>query len=501
MHRDGPGPGGPHLSSPGDAEAAVPPSQPEQGAAPGGPPPQQQQPHEQRAQEGEEASSGGAAYWRKVRRHAVLLCVFVGSMLLSYSVASVVVPVLPKRLAAMGASPLMQGCIFSAYPVAILLASPLVPSLVRAFGRVAVLLGGFALGGGLEIAFGYVDAATGGARDPTLYAFIAIRLLQGCAEAASSVAVLGLISEYCKDIIGLAVGLIESSAGVGYVIGPVVGGVLYDAFGFRAPFVCVGVTILVCVPLVGLVVRSQTQGRPAEREPLLAHGPPPEEGQREPEDPAPASLTLRDLCNRQTLHAIRNTLMTSVVFSFVNPVITLHFEDALKLSTGGAAAVFAVIPVMYAVCAPVAGWLGDTRGPRPVILGGVALITVSYALVGPLPPAKQLLGDALAPGAPLQWAFQVASGTLFGIGAAFAFVPTLPLMQAGVEHLGGGDVDDQLNAVFNSVYYFGEAAGPLVGTFSCASLGFASATFIVAVVLAAYLAFELSLGACYHRRA
>ena len=145
-----------------------------------------------------------------------------------------IIPVLPLIVGQFTASPSEQafwyGAITIAFGVANLFGSPILGRLSDRYGRRPVLLIGFS---GLALSFIVTGLAT------ALWMLIAVRLVSGAMQANAAVA-----NAYVADITPAAerarrFGLLGAMFGVGFTLGPVMGGLL-GASDVRLPFFVAG---------------------------------------------------------------------------------------------------------------------------------------------------------------------------------------------------------------------------------------------------------------------
>jgi len=150
-----------------------------------------------------------------------------------------IVPVLPALVGSFTSSQTEQawwyGAVTFAFSVANFIASPILGALSDRFGRRPVLLIGFC---GLAISFFVTAIAT------AIWVLIAVRVLSGAMQSTALVA-----NAYVADITepeGRArrFGLLGAMFGLGFILGPVMGGLL-GAIDLRLPFFAAGSLALV----------------------------------------------------------------------------------------------------------------------------------------------------------------------------------------------------------------------------------------------------------------
>lgn len=140
----------------------------------------------------------------------------------------IAIPVLPRLLSARDASESLVGLSFAAYAIALVLATPLCGRWLDRAGARAPMLWGLIALAGATVLFALVSS-------PGL--LVLARALQGAAAGVTWTASLALIAAtHPPQKRAQAMGLALSATGVGVLAGPLLGGVLADWLGLRAPF-------------------------------------------------------------------------------------------------------------------------------------------------------------------------------------------------------------------------------------------------------------------------
>lgn len=265
--------------------------------------------------------------------------------------------------------------VLSAYFVAYALALLPGGSLVDRFDarRLALLgLGLFALG------------AAVGAVAPTIGVLIATRVVQGVgAGLVSPAALAGAVSGFPPERRGGALGIWGASAGVSNLVGPVMGGVLTVALGWRADWwALVPLALLAAAGVVRFV---------------------------------PASVQGED-----TDHPVLNTtvMVASLVAALTFAVMIGSFylaEQYLQRAAGfsalGASAVLVIVALLVGAAAPLAGRLVDQHGERMPAVAGFLAAAVGLLILG-------------IPGVPLSNGVTIVLLIPIGVGLGMLFVPT-----------------------------------------------------------------------------
>lgn len=367
-------------------------------------------------------------------RPAAALAVATVALTTDMLVYGLAVPILPAIASHQGAGPAAIGLLFASYAVALILATPLVGIWVdRAGPRMPMLVG----------LFGLAAATLLFASARAFPLLILARALQGMAAAVSWTAGLALIAAtHPPETRGRAMGVALSSIGVGTLLGPLVGGFLFERWGARAPF-------LLAAALAGgdgiarwvFVRDTPSPGRRGARVGLLRH----------PRAPLVVALTA----------------LGAGLLAFFEPILPLHLAGALGATPGVVGLLFGLAVLAGALSAPLAGVFTD-KAPWVAIAGmGVCLGAAAAALMGLL-------------------------ATLWGVGLALALVavagnlilaPTLSLI-AEIAEAESPPAYGAAYALYNLAYAAGLATGPLLGGVASGALGFRGAALAGGIVLA-----------------
>jgi MFS family permease len=232
----------------------------------------------------------------------------------------------------------------------------------------------------------FLVGAASGAVAGGLGLLIVARLVQGAgAGVVSPAALAGAVSGFPPERRGVPLGIWGAGAGVANLIGPLLGGALTSLFGWRADWWALVPLGLVAAGAIAMYV-------PASRE-----------GERSAASRAPL--------NRMVLTA---SLVAAITFAvMIGPfyVIEQDLQDAGHYSPLAAAAVLAVVALLVAAAAPMAGRLADARGERLTAATGFLLAGLGLALLG-------------TPGIRLGSAVSFVPLAALGVGLGMLFVPT-----------------------------------------------------------------------------
>jgi MFS family permease len=195
--------------------------------------------------------------------HAAICCLSCASADVG---GSLFAPFFPAHAAERGLSSTLIGVIFALPMISMLLVTPLVPQLQRSCGVRLTLIVSMLAQAACIFAFGFVDWLP---HDPAAFsaACLAARAVLGVASAGSEVAATTiLISSAPPSLRAQSLGWAEAARGLGSMLGPPLGGLLFQYGGFPLPFFVVGAAnALLTLPLLRLPKAS-----PEEKEPPVS---------------------------------------------------------------------------------------------------------------------------------------------------------------------------------------------------------------------------------------
>ena len=355
----------------------------------------------------------------------VAFCLFVDYLL--YGVAMTLMAHAPGKIATEQDLALLYG----GYAASVLLTTPLFGYLGGRIGVRTTIICGAVLAACATALFG----AAG-----NFFLSFAGRLCQGAASAAVWTGGLALVAEYYVHNRVEMIGYAFTGSTAGSVLGPVIGGVLYRAGGYRLPFIITG--ILVAIEICLLVLFLPTQGRNRR-----------------------GTIDIRAfLTNRSVVMCAVTVTLAAFAWGVIEPLLPTRLgRYGVKPEIIGL--IFTASSVTYGFCAPLVGWVCARLPIRKVIVLG----TIGMAATLPLLAAFQ--GSLLT------------CVTLCLINCTFAFMLNPASAELGNEvDQAGTSAYSGAYAIYNIVYSVGMLA--TTGLTSAAhSLGFLGVLLCVSVVL------------------
>src|SRR5438552_2468018 len=270
--------------------------------------------------------------------------------------AHVVTVNLPVYAREMGVGLAMIGILIAAYDFAEVIAKPLFGAVADRAGMKATLLAGIGLFIAASLTYLWIP--------PKL--LLLVRFLQGVGAAALSAVSLALVGTYYRDRRGRAFGIYNAVKGAGYVLSPVVGGLVVLHANFAAIFIAcavVGALALICA---------------------LMLPDPGSEARLDDDDDELSLATLATVARQPSLRRwygiiVLNMFFVGILFGFVP--VRVH---ELRYGTAGTTLLLTLTALSYLVVQPIAGRLADAMDVAVTIrvalaLSGLAIVAVPFA--------------------------------------------------------------------------------------------------------------------------
>lgn len=377
------------------------------------------------------------------RRQNLILGCLAMAELTSQMCLSIMAPFFPSEASEKGVSSTLSGWIFAMFALVQFVVSPLFGRLIPHFGSRLLIVTGQLLGGGCIILFGFLDRI-GTADNNTAfvaYCFI-LRIILAIGCTASTTSGFAVTATVFPNHIATIFGLLETATGLGMMIGPAFGGILYEFGGFTLPFVLLGALMILTVPLHMLWLPSTDDVHVGVRSVSLLH-------------------ILRIPAIVVVCFAV---IIAALVWSILDPTLAPHIQSSESdISSSLLGLVFLLLSAFYAVSSPVWGWLADRMSNcTPMLAGGFLLSGVGLLILGPS-PWLSFIGYTES-NEPL-W-LNIISLTILGISISLSLVPTFDKILDAVEKAGIEEsfaVYSVVAGIWSSCYALGDFIGPALG--------------------------------------
>jgi len=369
---------------------------------------------------------------RRSRSVAVALVTFATfTDIVAYSVA---VPVLPDLSRKLGASPTMIGLLFASFGVTLLTVSMPMGAVSDRVGRKGPMVGGMIALAGSTLLFAYSNGL------PWLFA---ARLVQGAADAITWVVGFALIADqYGPDERGRVSGIVMSGTSAAVMVGPTIGGWLYEVGGIRAPFLVVAA--LAAVAALGFLWLEI----PSEREET---------------EHVPIRVVLQ---SRPVAVCAAVVVAISATISMLEPVFPLFLTEKLGIGPARIGLIFGSGAVASSILHPIYGRLADRWGGRRLMMTGLLLAACALPLLT------------------VSWSYPstIAFSILNTMAIAMVITPSLAFMAEAVSNAGVGSFGVGYG-LYNMAWGAGLLGGPAIAGFVFEQAGFTRLTLLWAPML------------------
>jgi MFS transporter, DHA1 family, solute carrier family 18 (vesicular amine transporter), member 1/2 len=353
--------------------------------------------------------------------------------ILAYSIA---VPVLPHLSRQFGASPTLIGLLFGSFGVTLLMVSVPMGAISDRIGRRLPLVGGLVALAGSSLMFAFA---------PRMSWLFAARLAQGAADAVTWVVGFALVADlYTAEERGAVMGLVMSGSTFGFMIGPTLGGWLYETGGIRMPYLVVAaLSIVTAAGLACVRVPTRTSAHDA------------------------VSLATIVRVPAVTVCAIA-VVAGGGTIAMLEPVLSLFLASEIGLGPARIGLVFGGGAVVAAILHPVFGRIADRSGGRRLTLWGLAAVGAVLPLLARV------------------WSFESAVGFYAIAAVTFAtmITPSLTYMAEATASAGSPSFGVAYG-LYNVAWAIGLLIGPALGGFLFERLGFTELSLVWAPVVVA----------------
>ncbi|NWR59025.1 S18B1 protein, partial [Bucorvus abyssinicus] len=237
-------------------------------------------------------------------------------------------------------------------------------------------------------------------------------------------------------------GSLEIFAGLGLVLGPPLGGFLYQSFGYEVPFITLGCVVLVLVPVNMCLLPKY--------------------------DSIPGKDSFWKLILLPKVLVLCFTIFSlSACLGFLDPTMSLFILKKFKLSAGYVSLVFLGLALSYSLSSPLLGLLSD-RLPylrKWMLVSGGLMTALCFFMLGPAPVLH--IESQL-------WMFVLVL-VLIGFSLGMCAIPVFPeALQCAYENgfEEGLSLLGLVSGLFSAMWSLGAFTGPTLGGFLNEKLGF-----------------------------
>jgi len=290
----------------------------------------------------------------RTRHTSPILVALALCMALQMTGFVMILPLFARRFERFGAGVEALGMSAMAYALTSTFAAPFIGMLADRFGRRPIIL--------LSLA-AYALAFSGYLFANSAWLLILLRGLAGAFTAGLVPAITSVVGDLAAENRRAQwIGIVNGGASVGWIAGPVLGGLLYDRFGYVVPFAA-SITMAVAALLLAVFLIPETHRRSAHPGPACSAW----------------TLSFQGLCALPTLYLLM-LISFGVMFAwaFIEPQFMFYAYDTLSWTSSQLGLVMSAYGLACMVGEFSLGQLSDRLGRKPVLVLGLALFSAQF---------------------------------------------------------------------------------------------------------------------------
>ncbi|XP_046667890.1 MFS-type transporter SLC18B1-like [Homalodisca vitripennis] len=390
------------------------------------------------------------------KRQILTLVVFSIADFCNAICVSLQAPFYPREAELKGATAAEYGLVFGVFELVVFVISPVYGSQIHRLGPKLMFNGGILTTGICAILFGLLDRVEG--HYPFIVLSFVIRVVEAMGNAAFLTASFAIIAMEFPNNVATTFAFLETFFGLGLIVGPTVGGALYELGGYQLPFMVLGTGLFLAALMTFLVLPGHSD--------------------QDVEGRTGASL-LQVLRIPGVFLAACSIVVTSLSINFLSATLEPHLRQ-FNFSPMLLGVMFVINGGTYAVTAPFWGWLVDKRmKPKTAILIGCVLLIISFQLVGPAP-----FLPSPPPGSTELLVTIIIGLVIHGLSIASQLVACFTdALRDAVAHGFPNNIETYglISGLWTSTFAFGAFIGPSVAGFLYDAIGFRNSTVFVVI--------------------
>ncbi|XP_396217.2 MFS-type transporter SLC18B1 [Apis mellifera] len=361
-------------------------------------------------------------------------------------------PFYPQEAEKKGASPSEYGLVFGIFEFIVFIISPLYGQYLHRIGPKLLFNGGILTTGTCAIFFGLLDKVNG--HYPFIILSFVIRIVEAMGNAAFLTASFAIIAKEFPDNVATTFASLETFFGLGLIVGPTVGGILYQVGGYTTPFVVLGSALFTTAVMTIFILPVHSNNNQTN----------------------PNTVGVKKALRIPgVLIATSSIIATSMSIGFLQATLEPHLRQ-FDLSPIVLGLMFVINGGTYAITAPAWGWLCDKHShPKVATVAGCILVVIGFMLVGPAPfiPCPTLL-----------W-MTICGLVVHGLGMAAQLVASFTdALRTSIQYGFPNNLETYglISGLWTSTFALGAFIGPSVAGILLDNIGFRNATMFIVLL-------------------
>ncbi|KAJ8673674.1 hypothetical protein QAD02_004936 [Eretmocerus hayati] len=322
------------------------------------------------------------------------------------------------------------GLVFGVFELIVFIVCPIYGKYMGRIGNKRLLNFGLLTTGTAVISFGFLDKIEG--HYPFIIMSFVIRIIEAIGSSAYFTTSGATLTNEFPENVSIIFAIMKIFFGVGFIIGPCIGGLLHEVGGYTLPFVVLGLNLYLAAIMVTILIPEDKKIKKASN----------------------SGKFKKMLAIPGVTMAALSLITASASIGFLQVLLQPHLNAQFAMRPIHVGFMFVIGGSFYALSAPFWGWVCDKRQNSKIvaIIGGI-LLAVGFALIGPAP--------FLSTKAKL---WMVIVGLIFygwGIGAKLVAAFSNALKYS-VSHGFPNDMETYglVSGIWNSGFAFGAFVGP-----------------------------------------
>ncbi|XP_017755825.1 PREDICTED: MFS-type transporter SLC18B1-like [Eufriesea mexicana] len=361
-------------------------------------------------------------------------------------------PFYPQEAEKKGASPSEYGLVFGIFELIVFIISPVYGQYLHRIGPKLLFNGGILTSGTCAIFFGLLDKVNG--HYPFIVLSFVIRIVEAMGNAAFLTASFAIIAKEFPDNVATTFASLETFFGLGLIVGPTLGGALYQVGGYVTPFVVLGSALFTTAVMTIFILPVHTNNN------QTAH--------------SKGGVT-KVLKIPGVLISTSSIIATSMSIGFLQATLEPHLRQ-FNLSPVVLGLMFVINGAVYATAAPAWGWLCDKHfHPKVATVIGCILLVVGFSLVGPAP---------FIPCSTSLW-LTICGLVVHGLGISAQLVASFTdALRTSIQYGFPNNLETYglISGLWTSTFALGAFIGPSVAGILMDNIGFRNATVFIDIL-------------------
>jgi len=373
--------------------------------------------------------------------------------------ASMQAPFFPREAVSKGLEVWHFGLVFGAFEITVFIVSPIIGANLNRIGVKRTLNLGIGAVGLILIGYGCLGLLKNG--KVFLGLAFTLRIFEACGNSMFLTGSFSAIAREFPDKVASMFAMIELFFGIGEIVGPVVGGALYEIGGFTLPFAVMGSTLFFSSIFIYFVLPDTAHPSPMSND-------------------SDVKPSMRNALSKPAiLIALFKVGSAAASLGFLQTTLEPHLHDLRPpLSSFQVGALFMVVGGTYGLSLPLWGYLCDSQlsrnSPKFVEVLGALLIGSGFLVLGPFkyfPFHKSLVTI-------------IIGMTIHGFGLGASVVGGFSDAHKSAIKCGFPDTIDTyglISGLWTSVFAFGAFVGPTFGGVLYDAVTFRWAIFLIVI--------------------